>query len=146
MNIGYNSTLWMNDKQYGALRSAFDVVNGSVNPAELIDCGIPISVSNLIPDSVNDDYWVPDAWGPFATLEQSDESWARPMGLGRVISRQKAIAGMIVNYREWQESLMRRIAESMLSPPPEDRLDKFLFRDLFDYSPRPMAYVSNITC
>ena len=34
--------------------------------------------------------WEPTPWGPFANLEKSDECWARPLGLGRIVKKPSA--------------------------------------------------------
>lgn len=36
--------------------------------------------------------WEPDSWGTYATLEKSDESWARPIGLGKMVDKKQRVA------------------------------------------------------
>lgn len=53
----------------------------------------------LIDDPFKDEeYWEPTPWGPFCTLEKSDESWARPLGLGRVVSNKRLREQMLMKY------------------------------------------------
>lgn len=39
--------------------------------------------------------WEPDSWGTYATLEKSDESWARPMGLGKMVDKKQRVAYLV---------------------------------------------------
>lgn len=50
--------------------------------------GTPVYRSQLMPETIATEEWLPDAWGPFCDLEKSDEVWARPLGLGRIVKHE----------------------------------------------------------
>lgn len=58
----------------------------------------PLRESMIVSDAVSEfaePYWEPTPWGPFADLEKSDEVWARPLGLGRMVSSKERVAYLI---------------------------------------------------
>lgn len=63
------------------------------------------------PPPLTEYVWEPAPWGLFATLEKSDEHWARPLGLGR-----------LVNVRLELEFRIRTRIDSMFMPPPKSFL------------------------
>lgn len=46
--------------------------------------GIPVFYGAHIPERNIEEHWRPTPWGQFAELEETDEPWARPLGLGRI--------------------------------------------------------------
>lgn len=57
--------------------------------------GLPVrSVSD---EACTKDQWVPTSDDPFVTLEESDESWAKPLGFG---STKKTLVGYKINNQD----------------------------------------------
>jgi len=63
---------------------ADDTVSG-ISLGPFPPAGTPVYRSQLMPETITAEEWLPDAWGPFCDLEKSDEVWARPLGLGRIV-------------------------------------------------------------
>ena len=58
------------------------------NPANLNLCsGIPLPnfiVTEFVEPTRKVEKWIPGPWGKFIDLEEKDEIWARPLGLGKI--------------------------------------------------------------
>jgi hypothetical protein len=66
---------------------AGDTVSG-ISTGPFPPAGTPVYRSQLMPETITAEEWLPDAWGPFCDLEKSDEAWARPLGLGRIVKHE----------------------------------------------------------
>lgn len=85
---------------------------------------IPVVISEFVPHIERVSRWEPTGFGPFAELEQSDESWARPLGLGRIVYDEMAVAYKINGdwmqemQMEFDAEVMRKTWMDRVIPPP----------------------------
>jgi hypothetical protein len=68
-------------------------------------------VDDLVPEFAQP-HWEPGSWGKFVTLEKSDEPWARPMGLGRMVDSKERIAFLV------DQAMLRLQDEIVREPKP----------------------------